>query len=89
LLPILFEEQFVLFVLEVVEFVKVLVVQSVFMCAFGGFDQSFLDYWLWIRGLFWNNAVFAEYIVPGELLAMVYVFLMGSPLGLHTILCQR
>jgi hypothetical protein len=46
------------------EFVEIFVFESVFMGAFGGLEECFLDYWFRVRWFFRDDAVFAEDVVP-------------------------
>jgi hypothetical protein len=60
----LLEECLILLILQVVEFIEIFVVEAVFMRPSLRFNQSFLDYRLWVRWLLRNDAMFAEYVIP-------------------------
>jgi hypothetical protein len=58
------EKLFIFFILQCVQLVKVLVLQSVLVRPVLCGDQSLLDQRFRVFGLFGNNAMLAEDIVP-------------------------
>lgn len=62
--PILLEETLIFLVLQRVQLIDVLVFESVLVCLALCLDQSFLDQWLRVFGLLWNDSMLAENVIP-------------------------
>lgn len=63
-LPVAFKKLFILFLFQGVQLVNVLVLQSVFVSPVLRGNQSLLNKGFGIFGLFGNNAMLAEDIIP-------------------------
>lgn len=64
--PILLKESFIFFILQIVELIKVFVFEPIFIGLLSGLSESFLDEWCGRGRLLWNNAMFAEDVIPAS-----------------------
>lgn len=62
--PVLFEELFVFFIFEIVQLIEVFVFEPVLMCFSFGLHEGLLDQWFRVLGLFGDNAMLAENVIP-------------------------
>lgn len=62
--PVLLEETFIFLILECVQFVNVLVLESVLVSLALCLNEGFLDQWLGIFGFLGNDSMLAEDVIP-------------------------